>query len=164
MRVGSPVATSIAPVIFSVASSMTNTLLGQPPMYSVPLPPTSFAGAAANEAAAAAATAAAINRFIIGSSRKDKIEFAPVLLRRRALRRPVGRVIELVGHVRRPEAPDVAVEDVALDGLTQAGRAAGLIRRPSGGEHERAPEREVRLRRLLGGLLQRDHGLLGVRA
>jgi hypothetical protein len=37
--------TSIVPVTFSVASSMTKIRFGQPPMYSVPLPPVSLAGA-----------------------------------------------------------------------------------------------------------------------
>ena len=35
--------TSIVPVTFSVASSMTKILFGHPPMYSVPLPPVSLA-------------------------------------------------------------------------------------------------------------------------
>src|SRR5689334_21245670 len=97
----------------------------------VPLPPDSFGagGAAPNDAAAATiARAVEIRCFSMRLSRKDEIEFAPVLLRRRALGRPVGRVIQLVGHLRGPEAPDVAVEDVALDRLAQSGRAAIGVR------------------------------------
>src|SRR5262245_12592945 len=57
------------------------------------------------------------------SSWKHEIELPPVLLRCRALARPIRRVIQLVGNVRRPEAPEVTVEDVALDRLTQPGGA-----------------------------------------
>ena len=61
-------------------------------------------------------------------------------------------MIELVGHLRRPEAPEVAVEDVALDRLTETGGAAGRVGFPSGIERERAAERKVRLlRHLLQG-------------
>src|SRR5215831_12314858 len=90
--------------------------------------------------------------------RKDEIELAPVLLRRRALRGPVGRVIELVGHLRRPEAADVAVEDVALDRLAEAGGAAVRVGFPPRGEHERATEWEMR--RHLRHALQCDDVLL----
>src|SRR5947207_5099952 len=161
MRDGRPDRTSIAPVTFSVASSRIRILFGHAPTYIVPLPPLILAGgagAAANDTAPAAATRPAVmNRFSIALSREHEIELAPVLLGRGALRRPVGRVIELVGHVRRPEAADVAVEDVALDRLAQTGGAAGRIRLPAGREHQRAAKREVRLRRLLWRpLLQRD--------
>src|SRR3954447_24900259 len=65
-------------------------------------------------------------------SREDEIDFAPVLLRRGALAGPVRRVIELVGHLRRPVAADVTIEQIAFDRLAQARRAAGAIRLPSG--------------------------------
>ena len=71
------------------------------------------------------------------------------------LRGPVGRVIELVGHLRRPEAADVAVEQIALDRLAQPGGAAGAVGLPARREHERAAEREMRLLRAAGAL-QRD--------
>jgi hypothetical protein len=46
----------------------------------------------------------------------------------------------------------MAVEDVALDRLTEAGGAAGRVGFPSGIERERAAERKVRLlRHLLQG-------------
>src|SRR6185436_3502792 len=84
---------------------------------------------------------------------EHEIELAPVFLRRRALRRPARRVVQLIGHVRRPEAAQVAVEDVALDRLTETGGAAGRIGFPAWRERERASKRNVRLRRRL---LQRD--------
>src|SRR5437867_13246519 len=80
--------------------------------------------------------------------REHEIELSPVFLRRRALRGPVGRVVKLVGHMRRPEAADVAVEDVALHRLAESGGAAVLVGLPSGREHQRAPERALRLRLL----------------
>ena len=88
---------------------------------------------------------------------KIEIDLAPVLLGGGALGGPVGRVIQLVGHLRRPVAADVAVEQIALDRLAQAGGAAGAVRFPAGREHQRAAERKVRLRRLLRrpALLQR---------
>ena len=64
--------------------------------------------------------------------REDQIDLPPVLLRGGALRRPVRRVIQLIGHLRRPEAAHVAVEQIALDRLTQSGRAAVAIRFPAG--------------------------------
>src|SRR6185369_1298046 len=58
-------------------------------------------------------------------------------------------------------AADVAVEDVALDRLTQPRSAPRLIRFPPRREHERAADREVRLRRLLRRpLLEGDDVLL----
>src|SRR5438309_606511 len=97
-------------------------------------------------------------------SREYEIQLAPVFLRRRAFCGPVRRVIELVGHLRRPEASDMAVEDVALYRLTQSGGAARLIGFPARREHERAAEWEMRLCRLLRGtLLQRHHVLRGFR-
>src|SRR3954468_17252296 len=132
MRVGSPVVTSIEPVTFSAASSTMKILFGQPPMLSVSLPPISFGGAAAKDRAAAAASAAPANsRFSMASSREHEVQLPPVLLRRCALRRPVGRVIQLIGHLRRPEEADVAVEDVALDGLAEAGSAAVRVGFPA---------------------------------
>src|SRR3954451_7942643 len=103
----------------------------------------SFGGAAATDRAAAAATAApAISRVSMASSREHEVKLPPVLLRRCALRRPVGRVIQLVGHLRRPEAADVAVEDVALDRLAEAGGAAVRVGLPARGKDQRAAKRE----------------------
>src|SRR5213592_4343959 len=138
---------------------MTRILFGHPPIYSVPLPPVSFAGGAAPRARAANEMQNATCRmfFMDASAGEDQVELAPVLLRRRAFGRPVGRVIELVGYLRRPEAADMAVEDIALDRLAQARRAACRIGLPPWREDQRTAEREMRLRRLLRrSLLQRD--------
>src|SRR5947209_16116900 len=113
MRVGSPLVTSMVPVIFSVASSITKILFGQPPTYSVPLPPVSFTGAGApaetTEKTANTETTETtelrnifsdlcdlselcvdrVFRFSMASTWEDEIELAPVFLRRRAFGRPV---------------------------------------------------------------------------
>src|SRR5437879_486126 len=44
--------------------------------------------------------------------REDQVDLAPVFLRRCALACPVGRVVELVGNLRRPVAPRVAVKQI----------------------------------------------------
>src|SRR5437660_2213214 len=93
----------------------------------------------------------------MASSWEDEIELAPVFLRRCAFGRPVGRVIELVRHLRGPEAADVAVEDVAFDRLAESGGSARLIRLPAWREDERAAEREMRLRLLRRPLLEGDN-------
>src|SRR5688500_7438366 len=79
---------------------------------------------------------------------ENQVDLAPVFLRGRAGAGPVGRVIELVRHVCRPEAAEVTVEQVSLDGLTQARGAAAAVRLPAWREEERAAERDVRPRRL----------------
>ena len=58
--------------------------------------------------------------------------------------RPVGRVIELIGHLGRPVTAHVAIEEIALDRLAQSRRAARAIHFPSRREHGRAPERNAR--------------------
>src|SRR5690606_3945222 len=67
---------------------------------------------------------------------KHDVDLPPVLLGGRALLRPVGRVVEHVGHVGRPEAADMTVEQIALDRLAESGRPAGTIGFPSGREDE----------------------------
>src|ERR1044072_4994989 len=112
-------------------------------MISVPLPADTFAGAfcAASDAhdtiTASPAVANARDRrreslLLIGTaSGKHEIDLAPVLLRRRALGGPVGCMVQLIGSLRRPVAADVAIEQVALHRLAQAGGAAGAGRLPS---------------------------------
>src|SRR6185312_2312028 len=98
---------------------MTKIRFGHPPMYSVPLPAVIFAGGAAPARTNSAAKSPRLTgmRFNMAmSSRKHEVDLPPVLLSRRAPARPVRRVIQHVRHLRRPEAADVAVEDVALDG------------------------------------------------
>src|SRR5690348_15253151 len=71
---------------------------------------------------------------------KHQIDLAPILLRRRAFTRPVGSVVIEVGYVRRPEACEVTVEQVALDRLTKAGGRASAVGFPTRREHEGATE------------------------
>ncbi len=79
-----------------------------------------------------------------GVLRKNEVDLAPVLLSRGALLRPVRRVVQLIGHLRWPEAPEMAVEEIALDRLAQPGGAAGAIDFPARREDRRAAERDVR--------------------
>jgi hypothetical protein len=69
-------------------------------------------------------------------------------------------VIQLVGHLRRPIAADVAIEQIALDRLTEAGRSTGPIGLPAWREHQRAAEWKMR-ELWEAGSLQRDHVGLG---
>ena len=68
----------------------------------------------------------------VPASWEDQVDLAPVLLGGRALVGPVWCVIELVGHLRRPVASDVAVEQVAFDRLAQARGTASAVRLPTG--------------------------------
>src|SRR5215207_5177788 len=98
-------------------------------MISVPLPADTLAGAfcAASDAHDTTTASPAIantrdrrreSLVVIGTAlRKHEIDLAPVLLRRRALGGPVGRVVQLIGYLRRPVAADVAIEQVALHRL-----------------------------------------------
>ena len=74
-------------------------------------------------------------------------------------------MIQLVGHLRRPEAAHVAIEQIALDRLAQAGGAAGAIGFPSGRKDQRATRWECAAARAAAAarLLQRDHILRGSR-
>src|SRR5262245_57172384 len=65
-------------------------------------------------------------------------------------------MVQLIGNVRRPEATEMAVEDVTFDGLTQSRRAARRIGLPAREKRQRATERKVRRR---GRLLKSDHVL-----
>ena len=58
-------------------------------------------------------------------------------------------MVHLVGHLRRPKAPEGTVEQVARDRLAQPGRPAVLIGLPAGEEDEAAPQRDVRTLGLL---------------
>ena len=96
---------------------------------------------------------------------KYQVDFAPVFLRGGAAARPAGRVIELVGHLRRPVAADVAVEEIAFDRLAQSRRAARAIHFPSGREHRSSSQAEcaARLLRRLTALQCDDILLRGFR-
>src|SRR5271154_6776429 len=78
------------------------------------------------------------------SSWKYQIDFAPVFLRGGALGGPIGRVIQLIGNLRRPEAALVAIENIALYRCAQARGATVVIGLPAGRENERTTERDVR--------------------
>src|SRR5580704_7663081 len=67
------------------------------------------------------------------------IDVAPIVGGRCALVSPVGSIIQVVGNLRRPSATQVAIEQVALDGLAKTGCSAGRIHFPAGSEIERAP-------------------------
>src|SRR5262249_12681697 len=96
--------------------------------------------------------------------RKDEVDLAPVFLRGGALARPCRRVVELIRHLRRPVAAEVAIEQVALDRLTEARRTARAVHFPARRKHRRAARRHVRTWRLLrwAPLLQRHHVRLRV--
>src|SRR5687768_15917363 len=90
--------------------------------------------------------------------RKNQIDLAPVLLGRRALRGPIRRVIQLIGHLRRPEAAHVAIEQIAFNRLAEPRRAAVAVGFPAGRKHQRAAVGDVRLGLLRRTtLLKRDH-------
>src|SRR5262249_15331045 len=90
-----------------------------------------------------------------------EIDFSPIFLGGRAFSRPVGRVVVEIGHVRRPEAREVAVEQVALHRLTESGRSTARVRLPARREHERAAKRDVWTRRRRERpALERHHVLL----
>src|SRR5262245_48408512 len=108
-------------------------------------PGEAFDGSAVRTESVAAARMTATAKVRMAGLRENQIELAPVLLGGRALARPVGRVIELVGDLRRPVAAVVTVEQIALDRLAQTGGAAGAVRFPAWREHQGAPDRKVRL-------------------
>src|SRR5262245_29374835 len=64
-------------------------------------------------------------------------------------------MVQLIRHVRRPEAAEMTVEDVALDRLAETRSAAGGICLPAWRERQRTAQRKVRPRGWC--LLQPDH-------
>src|SRR5260370_25323679 len=69
---------------------------------------------------------------------KDDVDVAPIVRRRGALIGPVRRIIQVVGHLRRPSTTQVAIKQIALDGLAKASRAAGNVDLPAAREVHRA--------------------------
>ena len=63
----------------------------------------------------------------------------------------------MIGHLSRPEAGDVAIVNIAFDGLAQACGAAGRIYFPAWRERQRASHRNVRTHGRSSCVLQRDH-------
>src|SRR5439155_9748792 len=88
---------------------------------------------------------------------KHQIDIAPVFGGAGALAGPVGIVVQMVRHLRGPEATQVAVVQVAFERRAQAGCASGGIDLPTGREHQRAAQWNVRPWLLLWTLLQREH-------
>src|ERR1700730_7547745 len=120
-------------------------------MISVPLPAATLGFSAEWTGALPAAIASAAAQTLRASLRimrprlgENEIDLAPVLLSGRALGGPVGRVVQLIRHLRRPVAADVAVEQIAFDRLTEPRRAARPIRFPARREDQRAADREMR--------------------
>src|SRR5688500_3918216 len=70
-------------------------------------------------------------RQVLTNLSKDEVDLPPVLLRGRARPRPVRLMIQLIRHLRRPVAADVAIEEIAFDRLTESRRAAGAIGFPA---------------------------------
>src|SRR5215470_16537525 len=66
-----------------------------------------------------------------GLLRENDVDVAPILSTGRALAGPVGRVVQVIGNMRGPEARDVAIEKVALNGLAQTCSAARGIDFPA---------------------------------
>src|SRR5262245_31388597 len=91
----------------------------------------------------------------IFESWEHQVDFAPVLLCRGALSCPIGRVIQLIGHLRRPEASGMAVEQIAFHRMAQSRRAAVMIGFPTRRKDKSAAEWDVRARGLLWRSLQR---------
>src|SRR5260221_11163893 len=61
----------------------------------------------------------------------------------------------MVRHLRRPEATDIAIVQIALGGLAQSSRTAGRVHFPAGRKDDRTSHRIVRPRRRRSALLQR---------
>src|SRR4029077_3830454 len=77
--------------------------------------------------------------------RENDIDVAPVFGDGGAFAGPVGGMVEVIGNVSGPEASDVAIEQVTLDGLAETRGAAGGINLPSGIKNQRAAHGDVRL-------------------
>jgi hypothetical protein len=69
---------------------------------------------------------------------ENDIHVAPILGAYGAFTGPIGRIVQMVGDMSGPKAGDVAIEEVALNRLAEAGGAPRGIDFPSGEEHERA--------------------------
>jgi hypothetical protein len=74
-------------------------------------------------------------------------------------------VVQLIRHLRWPEASGVAIEQIALHGSAESGGAAGAVGFPAGGKYQRASQRNVRGggRLLRRALLEGDHVVMAGR-
>ena len=61
---------------------------------------------------------------------EHQIQIAPVFGGSRALAGPIRVVIQVIGHLCRPEARDVAIVNIAFHRLAKSGCAAGRIDLP----------------------------------
>ena len=66
----------------------------------------------------------------------------------------------MIGHLRGPEAGDVAIVDIAFHGLAESGRAAGRIHFPTRRKRKRAAHGDVRSGQGLRRVLQSDYVFL----
>src|SRR5262249_5248366 len=87
--------------------------------------------------------------------RKHQINLAPVFGRARALAGPVGIVVQMIRHLRGPEATDIAIVQIALDRLAQSSGPASRVNLPPRREDQRTAHRIMRARRLRS-LLKRE--------
>ena len=76
-------------------------------------------------------------------SREYDVHVAPIFGGRRAFAGPVGRIVEVVRNLGRPEASRVAIVDIAFHGLAQPGRTAGGVGFPAGREDDGASHRNM---------------------
>src|SRR5579862_1933180 len=88
------------------------------------------------------------------ASWEHQIEILPIFRRGGAIDSPVGRIVQMIGNLRRPIATHETVVDVALDGLAESGGAARRVHFPTGSEHQRASHRDVRALRIRWPALQ----------
>jgi len=98
--------------------------------------------ALAKPARAAQPAASSVSRAVGNALWEYQIEIAPVFRSGGTFSGPVGRVVQMIGDLRRPVATDKTVVDIALDRLAKPGRAAGRVNFPTGREHQRAPPSE----------------------
>src|SRR5215813_1926512 len=91
-----------------------------------------------------------------GASGTDQVDLAPILGRGRALAGPIGIIVQMIRHLRRPEAADVTVVQVALDRLTQPGGPARRVDFPAGRKNQRTPHRVMRPLLRRRALLERE--------
>ena len=93
--------------------------------------------------------------------RENQIEITPVFCRSRAFFGPIRIIVEMIGHLRGPEAGHIAIIDVALHGLAEPGGTTGRIHLPTWRKRKRAAHGNVRGWRGLWPILQRDHVCIG---
>src|SRR4051794_12056991 len=106
----------ISPITPSFSSSSTNNFLSSVPMY---IGCSAHAVWVETNEHTPIANAAAGKSFIVAPVRLRKydIDFAPIISGGGALVCPIHCVIQVIRHLGRPAAAEVAIEEVALNGL-----------------------------------------------